>query len=222
MSTLSREGAHELGRRALQALGYGYAAVCASAIILAPAFFRYWIGPDFAHVSAHVAQILLLGAWINGLAFVVYTLIQSQGRPDLTGKLHFAEVAPFLCILWFLTSSFGITGAAAAWSLRGVVDAFAMFWAAGISRSIVVTAIARPAALLCCSEVISRFVGSDLRLALPAAILACLIAIGLAYFYSNDWRHFLAIQFAQAWSLADALIRRVRPARSTRRSNVAH
>jgi O-antigen/teichoic acid export membrane protein len=222
MSMLSREGAHTLGGRALQALGYGYAAVCAPAIILAPAFFRYWIGPNFALVSAPVAQILFLGAWINGLAFVAYTLIQSQGRPDLTGKLHFAEVLPFLCILSFLTSTFGITGAAAAWSLRAVVDAFAMFWAAGISRRIVVAAIARPVALLCGSEVISRFVGSGLGLALPAAILAGLIAIGLAYSYSDDWRHFLAIQFARARSLAETLIRRAKPAQSSRGSNAAH
>ena len=214
MSMLPRDTAHRLGGRALQALGYGYAAVCAPAIILAPAFFRYWIGPDFALVSAPVAQILFLGAWINGLAFVVYTLIQSQGRPDLTGKLHFAEVLPFLGILWFLTSTFGINGAATAWSLRSVLDAFAMFWAAGISRSIVVAAIARPVALLCGSEIVSRFVGSKLGLALPAAILAGLVAIALAYAYSDDWRQFLAIQYARARRLAESLIRRVKPAQS--------
>ncbi len=214
MSMLSREAAHELGGRALHSLGYGYAAVCAPAIILAPAFFRYWIGHDFALVSAPVAQILFLGAWINGVAFVVYTLIQSQGRPDLTGKLHFAEVAPFLGVLWFLTSTFGINGAATAWTLRSVLDAFAMFWAAGIPRRIVVAAMVRPVVLLCGSEIASRFVGSSLVLALPAALLAGLIAVGLAYTYSDDWRQFLAIQFARARSLAESLIRRLKPARS--------
>ncbi len=214
MSMLSREAAHELGGRALQSLGYGYAAVCAPAIILAPAFFRYWIGPDFALVSAPVAQILFLGAWINGLAFVTYTLIQSQGRPDLTGKLHFAEVAPFLGILWFLTSTFGIKGAATAWTLRSVLDALAMFWAAGISRRIVVAAIARPVALLCGSEIAARLVGFSVGLAIPTAVLGGLIALGLAYAYSEDWRQFLSIQFVRAGSSVESLIRRLKPARS--------
>jgi O-antigen/teichoic acid export membrane protein len=212
MSMVSREAAHELGARALQSLGYGYAAVCAPAIILAPAFFRYWIGPDFALVSAPVAQILFLGAWINGLAFVAYTLIQGQGRPDLTGKLHFAEVAPFLGILWLLTSTFGVNGAATAWTLRSVLDALAMFWAAGISRRVVVAATARPVALLCGSEIAARFVGFNLGLAIPTAVLAGLVALGLAYAYSDDWRQFLAIKFVRAGSLAEGLIRRLKPA----------
>jgi len=214
MSMLPREAARELGARALQWLGYGYSAVCAPGIILAPAFFRYWIGPEFALISAPVAQIIFLGAWINGLAFVAYTLIQSQGRPDLTGKLHLAEVTPFLGILWFLTSTFGINGAATAWTLRSVLDALAMFWAAGISRRIVVAAVARPVALLCGSEIAARFVGFNLGLAIPTAVLAGLIALGLAYAYSDDWRQFLSIQFVRAGSLAESLIRRLKPARS--------
>jgi hypothetical protein len=129
LSSLPRDAAHELGRRALEVLGYGYAVVCAPGIILAQLFFRYWIGPEFAIVSAPVAQILFLGVWFTGLSFVAYTLIQSQGRPDLTGKLHFAELLPFLGVLWVLTASFGINGAATAWTLRCIVDAFAMFWA---------------------------------------------------------------------------------------------
>ena len=134
MSVLSEDAARELGARALESLGYGYAAICAPAIVISPVFFRYWIGHDFAQIAAPVAQILFIGAWINGLAFVSFTLIQGQGRPDLTGKLHFAEIFPFLGILWLLTSALGLNGAAIAWSLRSAVDAFAMFWAAGMPR----------------------------------------------------------------------------------------
>src|SRR5271154_1626622 len=106
LSSLPRDTAHQLAGRALQTLGYAYAAICAPGIILAPVFIRYWIGADFGLVSGPVAQILFFGAWVNGLSFVAYTLIQSQGRPDVTGKLHFLEVLPFLGILWVLTASF--------------------------------------------------------------------------------------------------------------------
>ena len=163
----------------------------APCIILTPVFFRYWIGPDFALVSAPVAQILFIGAWISGLSFVAYTLAQSQGRPDLTGKLHAAELLPFLGILWLLTANFGLKGAATAWTLRGVVDAFAMFWVAGFSRRDVSSALARPAAVLFGSEIATRFVGPSLALSLPAAIVAGLISAGIAYAYCDDLRQII-------------------------------
>jgi O-antigen/teichoic acid export membrane protein len=214
MSVLSREAALQLGGRALQTLGYGYGALCAPAIVLSPVFFRYWIGHDFALVSAPVAQILIIGVWINGLAFVAYTLAQGQGRPDVTGKLHFSEVLPFLVILWLFTSTFGIKGAATAWSLRSTLDALALFWLAGIPRKVVVDAIARPAALLFASEVVARFVGMNLALALPAATGVGLVGAWMAYAYCEDWQRLFAAQFRRGRSLAEGLLRRAGPAPS--------
>ena len=214
MSGLSTGEARLLGARALSSLGYGYATVCAVAIILSPAFFRYWIGGDFALLAAPVAQILFLGAWINGLAFVVFTLIQSQGRPDITGKLHMIEIVPFLLILWALTSTLGINGAAIAWSVRCTVDALALFWVSGIPRRDVLSAL-RPGALLVASEVAARFVGSGLGLALPAAVLIGLIGIGFAYACSDDWRQLIDVQLtARARRFSGTLIRRARPSGS--------
>jgi O-antigen/teichoic acid export membrane protein len=212
MSVLPRDQALELGGRALQSLGYGYAAACAPGIILTPVFFRYWIGPEFSLISAPVAQILFIGAWITGLAFVTYTLIQSQGRPDITGKLHLAEVLPFLGILWLLTTHFGIIGAAIAWSLRSTIDALAMFWAAGLPRRVVVSAVARPAALLGISEAAAWFIGQNFMLAVPAALLAGAAALALAYTYSPDWRRFLSSQFRRARGVVHGFMRPDRPA----------
>jgi O-antigen/teichoic acid export membrane protein len=60
------------------------------------------------------------------LAFIPYALIQGQGRPDLTAKLHVAEVVPFLAILYFLVTHFGLPGAALAWTFRTVADCLLM------------------------------------------------------------------------------------------------
>lgn len=86
MSSLPGEAAYALGARALSTMGYGFAAICAPAIILSPIFFRYWIGADFALTAAPVAQVLFPGMWISGLSFVAFTLLQSQGRADLTAN----------------------------------------------------------------------------------------------------------------------------------------
>src|ERR1700733_1336401 len=147
MSSLSGDEAHTLGARALSSLGYGFATICAPAIILSPIFFRYWIGADFAMVSAPVAQVLFPGMWMGALSLVGFTLLQSQGRADLTGKLSLIEFLPFLAILWGLTFAFGIVGAAAAWSLRCSADALAIFWASGMRKKDLLPLLP-PAALL--------------------------------------------------------------------------
>ena len=48
MSSLSGDAAYTLGARALSSMAYGFAAVCAPAIVLSPIFFRYWVSADFA------------------------------------------------------------------------------------------------------------------------------------------------------------------------------
>jgi uncharacterized membrane protein YuzA (DUF378 family) len=58
--------------------------------------------------------------------------------------------------------------------------AFAMFWAAGMSRRVIIAAIARPAALLFASEAVAQFVGMNLILALAVAALVGLAAVWMA------------------------------------------
>jgi O-antigen/teichoic acid export membrane protein len=188
LSSVSSDQARDLALRALLSLAYGYGAICAPAIILTPIFFKYWIGAEFAAVAAPVAQILFFGAWINGIAFVPFGLLQSQGRPDVTGKFHAAEVLPFIGILWSLTSAFGIIGAALAWSLRCAVDAACLLWAAGIPRRALLYAIVPPLCLLAASHAVALYVGETLWGSFAAAAVAGVVGGSLALLNSNDLR----------------------------------
>jgi O-antigen/teichoic acid export membrane protein len=131
MSRVSQTEAHDLAERAVSALAYGLAAVCAPAIILVGQFFALWISPEFSLHAASVAEILLVGSWMNGLAFMPYALLQGQGRPDIVAKCHALEVIPFIALLWLLLHFYGLGGAAAAWTLRVTIDAGLLFGAAG-------------------------------------------------------------------------------------------
>ena len=95
-------------------------------LVIAP-FLRLWVGSTFASHAAPVGEILLLGIWINGLAFVPFALLQARGRPDIVAKFHLLEVVPFLLLLWFALNRMGIIGAATAWTLRVTVDAALLF-----------------------------------------------------------------------------------------------
>jgi O-antigen/teichoic acid export membrane protein len=118
MSRFTHEAAKELTQAAMLTLAYGYGAICAPAIVLVRPFIGFWMGPDFAMVAAPVAEILFVGAWLNGVAFIPFAYLQAQGRPDIVAKYLSLELLPFALVLWFLTSEFGILGSAYAWVLR--------------------------------------------------------------------------------------------------------
>lgn len=86
-----------------------------------------WISPAFALQSAVLLQIFAIGIFINCLAHVPFTLIQSAGSARLTALIHAAELPVFLAALWWLTSAYGVIGAAIAWLLRMTLDTMLMF-----------------------------------------------------------------------------------------------
>lgn len=86
-----------------------------------------WVGEEFASQSAGVARMLAAGVFVNGLAFIPFTLLYAVGRADVVAKLHLVELPIYALLLWQLVWRFGADGAAAAWTLRVVVDAGLLF-----------------------------------------------------------------------------------------------
>ena len=94
-------------------------------------FLIVWVGADIAAKAAPVGEVVLIGAWMNGLARIPFAHLQSQSRPDLVAKFHLIELVPFVSILWVGLRVFGLVGGAAAWTLRVTFDAILLLWAAG-------------------------------------------------------------------------------------------
>jgi O-antigen/teichoic acid export membrane protein len=175
---LSRE-AIETGRyltgRAALSLIYVFGAVCGPAIVLIGPFLDLWVGREFAEASTTVAQILMLGAWMNGVALLPYNQLQAQGRPDVTAYLHMVEIAPFLFCLWLFIQHAGLPGAAAAWTLRVGADCLALLW---VSRSLHGIALrALPAIGLMLTSFV---IAADLQ-PLPVNALALASLLGIAF-----------------------------------------
>lgn len=116
-------------------------------LLLLRPFLSWWIGQGFAENAAVVGQILLLGLWANCFAQIPYTRLQAQGRPDLVAKCHLAELLPYLVILFFSLSRWGVAGAASAWSLRVTIDCILLFALSGVSPP-VGRSLAQPLLLL--------------------------------------------------------------------------
>ena len=95
-------------------------------VVFAHDLLRIWLGDAFADQGALPMRILACGMLANAIAQLPFILIQALGRPDLTAKLHAAELVPFLLLALSLITRFGLAGAAVAWSFRATVDFVAL------------------------------------------------------------------------------------------------
>ena len=168
----------------------GSATACAAAAMAVPAvigialageLLDLWLGADFAEEGALVAQLVFVGAFLNGLAQFPLALVQGVGRPDLAAKLHVAELLPSLVLAWVLIEAAGIEGAAVAWCVRALVDAALMFWlAARVSEGgpvLPLRALAVSAAVLGAAFAVAALPGDDLVRVAAAAVLAAVAAV---------------------------------------------
>jgi len=96
-------------------------------VMLAHEGLDLWLGKEFAEHSTIVLQCLTVGVLVNGLARIPDGLVQALGRPDLTGKLHLAELPVYLMLLWWMIKAYGIEGAAVAWLIRASIDMVVLF-----------------------------------------------------------------------------------------------
>ena len=133
LSQHTREQAKNLTTNALGLLANTTAGMYAAAIFLSRPALEIWIGKEFAANAAPVMEILFLGIWLNGLAYIPFAMTQAQGRPDLVAKISLLEFLPYLATLWLLISAFGLRGAALAWAVRSGIDTVLQYKAAGLS-----------------------------------------------------------------------------------------
>jgi O-antigen/teichoic acid export membrane protein len=108
--------------------------VCAPAILLARPFLDLWLGAKFSEMAAPVAEILLIGTFLNGIAVVPFSILRAQGRPEAVAKIHAIELIPFVAVLWLCLRAFGLPGAAFAWTVRTGADLMLLFRASRLPR----------------------------------------------------------------------------------------
>lgn len=136
-ATLLPTFAAQIARRDSNALSLFQSAVRWLFVALLPmtlalALFAYdlltlWVGEEFAKNSESLLQIFAVGILINCLAHIPFTFLQSAGAPRLIAIVHLVELPFFLGGLWWLTSMYGVVGAAFAWLLRMAVDSAVLF-----------------------------------------------------------------------------------------------
>ncbi len=154
-----------------------------AAIVLVKPFFSWWINPAFAEQSANIAAVLLLGFFVNSLAFIPSAKLQAKKRPDLNAKCHLAEVIPYLALLYIGLKHFGLIGAAVVFSFRVIVDYFLLSWLAGMRKD-ALRVLAHPAIFLTLAILIAARI--------PVARIEWFILSALLMTASIGWAWFKA------------------------------
>jgi O-antigen/teichoic acid export membrane protein len=174
--------ATELGGRTFVSLGYIFGALCGPAIVMGGPFMTLWMGSDFAALSTPVLRLLIIGAWVNGIAFIPFSFLEGQRRPDLVAKLAILELFPFLLLLWILLHHYGLVGAALAWAARTVIDALLVFkvarfglqYLARLLPAVILLSVAYGVAQLANASILSSLLASGLLLVI---FLGCALAV---------------------------------------------
>ncbi|MDB5884206.1 MAG: Flippase [Polaromonas sp.] len=107
--------------------------VLVAASFLALPILSVWISKEFAEKTIPIVIILCVGLWFNSMAQMPMTLLHSIGKPKLAAVSHLIELPLYVAAIMFLSKEFGIIGAAAAWSLRVVLDFFVFNYFAKMS-----------------------------------------------------------------------------------------
>jgi O-antigen/teichoic acid export membrane protein len=161
--------ATRLALRATLGLAGSLTPVVVMGVLAVSPFFYLWLGPTVAERCSRAGELMLIGMWINALAYIPNGFLQAQGRPDLAAKFHVAELIPFVGLLWAGVHFGGVTGAATVWCIRATGDAILLFGAAGILRDVTLR-ILPAVALIGAAFAASFFLGN--HIVVRAAMIA--------------------------------------------------
>ena len=96
--------------------------VVIAALFLIQPFLELWVGADFSLASQGVAEIILIGVWVNAVVIPHHSRFLATSSPKKVVGIFLFEIPVYIGMLWIGLTNWGIVGAAAAWSLRVLLD----------------------------------------------------------------------------------------------------
>jgi O-antigen/teichoic acid export membrane protein len=122
LAKLPTEEGRALALRSAAMLVAVMSPIVALGLALAEPFLVLWVGAPLATVTHRVAEILLLGVWINCLVIPHHSRYMATEGPKVVTLIYLVEIPIYLAMLWVGTERWGALGAAGAWTLRVALD----------------------------------------------------------------------------------------------------
>ena len=204
-------GTQRVVESALRQLALVLAAPVVVLFVFAPEILHLWLGPEFA-AGAPALRILLIGVSANALAHVPSVFLYAVGRPDLPAKNHIAELIIHLPMTIVLVRTYGVTGAAMAWTARITLDALllalgaarhAAFAAFPPARNLWMAAVGLTAAFMAIVGLLHNFAAA------ASVTTAGIVGVAALVFAALAWSKALSAEERRAWlGLVPATLRR--------------
>ena len=212
-SQLEGSAVDRLYARAVRSLSLVIAPVAVVMCLIAEPFLRIWAGAEYARYSLWPFYVLLAGNAVGALAHVPTVLLKGLGRADVIARLQILEIVPFLVSAALFTRWWGALGAAAAWSLRMILDTALLFRVA--SRYAHISIDTSPRERIGIASAAALLGAPLLLLALPDPSIPVRVAVAvmtLIAYCAVAWRSLLTIgELSRLIEMAEALMWR-RPA----------
>jgi O-antigen/teichoic acid export membrane protein len=145
----------------------------AAVFVFATEILRVWLGGQYAAQSAIALRWLAVGVFANSLANPMFVTLYAKNRPDLPAKFHLFELAIHIPLTIYLIRTFGIAGAAAAWTMRATLDLCLLLWAAARVSAIPIPRVAGGRIFHTASAIVLMLTGFGLsKMIVSTSILA--------------------------------------------------
>lgn len=102
--------------------------LCAFIFCFSHDLLSMWLSDDFALKSNLLLMVFSFGIFINCLAHIPYTYIQSVGKANSTALIHMLEFPFYMVALWFSAKSYGSIGVVITWLVRVMIDTALMYF----------------------------------------------------------------------------------------------
>ena len=112
----------EIHYRSTLYIFFGYLFFTLFLVFFSRPFLSLWIGEDFAKRSSGILSILSVAGLVNAIAAPSAVALQGMDRPHLPAIFHLIEAVIYVPAAYLLIYKWGGIGAAAAWSLRVLLD----------------------------------------------------------------------------------------------------
>jgi O-antigen/teichoic acid export membrane protein len=117
-----RARAARLAERGLLLIAAAILPVLTALVAFAPELLALWLGPEFAAHAARPARLLAVATFVNSMAWLPFSVVQSAGLARWTARLHLVEIPLYIALLVAAIHGGGIDGAALASLVRAAVD----------------------------------------------------------------------------------------------------
>ncbi|TAN42042.1 MAG: hypothetical protein EPN22_13385 [Nitrospirae bacterium] len=131
LASLSHTESKDLAMRATMTLIAVMTPVAVIGTFVVQHFLNFWLGKSLAANSAGVAEIIMLSLWINSLGVLFNARLMAIGNLRALVIIYIFVIPVYLCVAWLCIGAWGIVGAAAAWTMCGLIQTCAVLYLNG-------------------------------------------------------------------------------------------